>query len=363
MRFLPSRIYNGRSCQNSEAQRLAVSPTLIHLKNIHKTYQSPGRVMHALAGIDLQIQAGEVFGIIGRSGAGKSTLIRMLNLLERPTQGEVWIDGHDITRFDDARLRAFRQSVGMVFQHFNLLRSRTVLDNVCFPLKLAGVPRAERLQRAHQVLDLVGLSDHVNKYPRQLSGGQQQRVGIARALANRPRILLCDEATSALDPETTQSILRLLADINRDLGLTIVLITHGMDVIRTVCDRVAVIDAGAIVESGDVLEVFLHPKHSVTQSLLTESGIETEAWRDHIHSGVGRVVRLSFRGETIAQPLLSQVSREFGVDFSILQGTVGHIKAMPYGQLVVALSGATPQAYGQLITKLAQAQVECEELK
>src|SRR5690606_23542351 len=205
--------------------------------------------------------------------------------------------------------------------------------------------------------------DHVNKYPRQLSGGQQQRVGIARALANRPRILLCDEATSALDPETTQSILRLLADINRDLGLTIVLITHGMDVIRSVCDRVAVIDAGAIVESGDVLEVFLHPKHSVTQSLLTESGIETEAWRDHIHSGVGRVVRLSFRGETIAQPLLSQVSREFGVDFSILQGTVGHIKAMPYGQLVVALSGATPQAYDQLITKLAQAQVECEELK
>jgi D-methionine transport system ATP-binding protein len=335
---------------------------LIHLKNIHKTYTLPGRELHALAGIDLDIQAGEVFGIIGRSGAGKSTLIRMLNLLERPTRGEVWVDGNDITRFDDAQLRAFRQGVGMVFQHFNLLSSRTVLDNVCFPLKLAGLPKARRLERAREVLELVGLSDHINKYPRQLSGGQQQRVGIARALANHPKILLCDEATSALDPETTQSILRLLAEINRDLGLTIVLITHGMDVIRSVCDKVAVIDAGIIVESGDVLDVFLHPKHAVTQSLLSESGIEADAWRERVHDGVGRVLRLSFRGAGIAQPVLSRATRSLNIDFSVLQGTVGHIRNTPYGQLVVALSGADAHAYDQLVKLLARDQVECEEL-
>lgn len=322
----------------------------------------PGRELHALAGIDLDIQAGEVFGIIGRSGAGKSTLIRMLNLLERPTRGEVWVDGNDITRFDDAQLRAFRQGVGMVFQHFNLLSSRTVLDNVCFPLKLAGLPKARRLERAREVLELVGLSDHINKYPRQLSGGQQQRVGIARALANHPKILLCDEATSALDPETTQSILRLLAEINRDLGLTIVLITHGMDVIRSVCDKVAVIDAGIIVESGDVLDVFLHPKHAVTQSLLSESGIEADAWRERVHDGVGRVLRLSFRGAGIAQPVLSRATRSLNIDFSVLQGTVGHIRNTPYGQLVVALSGADAHAYDQLVKLLARDQVECEEL-
>lgn len=318
--------------------------------------------MHALAGVDLHIQAGEVFGIIGRSGAGKSTLIRMLNLLERPTQGQVWVDGNDITQYNDASLRAFRQGVGMVFQHFNLLRSRTVLDNVCFPLKLAGMPKVQRLQRARQVLDLVGLSDHINKYPRQLSGGQQQRVGIARALANQPKILLCDEATSALDPETTQSILRLLVDINRDLGLTIVLITHGMDVIRTVCDRVAVIEAGRIVESGKVLDVFLHPRHAVTQSLLSESGIEADAWRDRLHENVGKVLRLSFRGNHVSQPVLSQICRNLGIDFSILQGTVGHIKDTPYGQLVVALQGAAQSAYETLHAQLKQAGVECEEL-
>src|SRR5690606_30011350 len=219
----------------------------IVLENLRKTYATPHRVSHALAGVSLRIERGEIFGIIGRSGAGKSTLIRMLNLLERPTEGRVLIDGDDITAYDEARLRQFRQSVGMVFQHFNLLNSRTVLDNGCFPWRLAGMNRRQQRERAAEVLDLVGLSDHANKYPRQLSGGQQQRVGIARALASKPRLLLCDEATSALDPETTQSILRLLIDINRNLGLTIVLITHGMDVIRSVCDKVAVIDAGRIV--------------------------------------------------------------------------------------------------------------------
>ncbi len=335
---------------------------MIVLENLRKTYATPHRVSHALAGVSLRIERGEIFGIIGRSGAGKSTLIRMLNLLERPTEGRVLIDGDDITAYDEARLRQFRQSVGMVFQHFNLLNSRTVLDNVCFPLRLAGMNRRQQRERAAEVLDLVGLSDHANKYPRQLSGGQQQRVGIARALASKPRLLLCDEATSALDPETTQSILRLLIDINRNLGLTIVLITHGMDVIRSVCDKVAVIDAGCIVEHGTVLDVFLHPQHPVTQSLLSESGMDAEGWRDMAQGMQGTLLRLSFRGAATLQPLLTQVARQLNVDFSILQGSVGRIKDTPYGQLVVAVQGE-PQACLRLPEVLRAQGVECEELQ
>jgi D-methionine transport system ATP-binding protein len=335
---------------------------LIRLEDIHKTYASPGRISHALAGVDLHVKQGEVFGIIGRSGAGKSTLIRMLNLLERPTQGKVWVRGQDITQFTDAQLRQFRHGVGMVFQHFNLLSSRTVLDNVCFPLRLAGMARRERIERAHEVLALVGLTEHAAKYPRQLSGGQQQRVGIARALANKPELLLCDEATSALDPETTQSILRLLIDINKRLGLTIVLITHGMDVIRTVCDRVAVIDAGRIVECGEVMDVFLHPQHAVTQSLLSESGLDAEGWRDMAAGMAGRLVRLSFRGDTTVQPTLSRVSRELKLDLSILQGSVSRIKDTPYGQLVVAVQGDAA-AQEKMSGMLADEGVECEVLR
>jgi len=335
---------------------------LIRLENIQKTYASPGRISHALAGVDLHVKQGEVFGIIGRSGAGKSTLIRMLNLLERPTQGKVWVHDRDITQFTDAQLRQFRHGVGMVFQHFNLLSSRTVLDNVCFPLRLAGLARRERIARAHEVLALVGLTEHAAKYPRQLSGGQQQRVGIARALANKPELLLCDEATSALDPETTQSILRLLLDINKRLGLTIVLITHGMDVIRTVCDRVAVIDAGRIVECGEVMDVFLHPQHAVTQSLLSESGLDAEGWRDMAADITGRLVRLSFRGHTTVQPTLSKLSRDLNLDLSILQGSVSRIKDTPYGQLVVAVQGE-PAAQDQMNGILAAEGVECEVLR
>jgi D-methionine transport system ATP-binding protein len=335
---------------------------LIRLDNIHKTYAAPGRVSHALAGVDLHVREGEVFGIIGRSGAGKSTLIRMLNLLETPTAGTVWVGGEDITKFTEAQLRQFRHNVGMVFQHFNLLRSRTVLDNVCFPLRLAGLGRAQQLERAHEVLALVGLSDHVKKHPRQLSGGQQQRVGIARALANSPKLLLCDEATSALDPETTQSVLRLLLDINKRLGLTIVLITHGMDVIRAVCDRVAVIDAGRIVELGEVPDVFLHPSHPVTQSLLSESGMDAEGWREMAKGTQGRLVRLSFRGDSTVQPMLSRVGRELNLDFSILQGSVGRIKDTPYGQLVVVVHGSQ-DTQTQLADAFAAQGVQCEVLR
>lgn len=255
---------------------------MIRLKNIHKTYTSGTRTITALDTINLHIEAGEIFGIIGRSGAGKSTLIRLLNLLERPSSGEVFLQGQNLCALSEAALRQTRQKIGMVFQHFNLLRMRTVLDNVCFPLRLAGLNRKAQRARAMEMLELVGLSDHAHKYPRQLSGGQQQRVGIARALANEPQLLLCDEATSALDPETTQSILALLSEINQRLGITIVLITHSMDVIRAVCDRVAVIEAARLVEVGPVAQVFSQPEHPVTRALIEQINFEVVRSHDEL---------------------------------------------------------------------------------
>lgn len=248
---------------------------MIRLQNICKTYDVINApAFQALSDVSLEIRRGEIFGIIGRSGAGKSTLIRMLNLLERPTSGRIIIDGEDITDLNGGALRNVRQSIGMVFQHFNLLNARTVYENVRFPLRLTGAySRDEMRARVEEVLSLVGLADQRDKYPRQLSGGQRQRVGIARALANRPKLLLCDEATSALDPETTQSILQLLRQINQELGLTIVLITHGMDVIRAVCHRVAIVDKGRVVELGEVEQIFRSPQHQVTRAMLDPLGI------------------------------------------------------------------------------------------
>lgn len=335
---------------------------MIELKHIRKTYASAGKSVDALANIDLNISEGEVFGIIGRSGAGKSTLIRMLNLLERPSSGTVLVDNEDITKYSDVQLRQYRRTVGMVFQHFNLLSSRTVIENVCFPLRLSGVGKSGRLARAQEVLELVGLAEHAHKYPSQLSGGQQQRVGIARALASKPRLLLCDEATSALDPETTDSILSLLGDINKKLGLTIVLITHSMDVIRTVCDRVAVIEKGQIVEVGQVLDVFLHPQHAATKALLSESNKDEASWQTLAQGVVGTLVRLSFRGASTSTPLLSRLSRDLNLDLSILQGSVGRIKDTPYGQLIVAVQGLEADL-NRLDGYLQQAEVNYEVLR
>ncbi len=335
---------------------------MIQLKNIHKSYASRDKVVEALAGVSLDIHPGEIFGIIGRSGAGKSTLIRMLNLLERPTSGSVLLNGQDITTVSPAALRALRHKIGMVFQHFNLLTSRTVLQNVAFPLRLAGMDRQARTARALELLELVGLKDHAYKYPRQLSGGQQQRVGIARALANEPTLLLCDEATSALDPETTQSILNLLLDINRRFKITVVLITHSMDVIRTVCDRVAIIDKGRIAESGNVVDVFLHPQHATTLSLLNESGVDADGWKELIEGVPGRIVRLTYRGTNTGQPLLSQASRDLNVNLSILQGAVGKIKDTPYGQLVLAVN-ADPSSYEPLQQFFVDNKVHYEVLR
>ena len=318
---------------------------MIRLENIYKHYESKGRPVHtALDNVNLQIERGSIYGIIGRSGAGKSTLIRLLNLLERPSSGKVYLNGEDIIAYRGAKLRELRHRIGMVFQHFNLLSSRTVLDNVCLPLRLVGVGKKEREERAMELLDIVGLTEHAHKYPAQLSGGQKQRVGIARSLANNPQLLLCEEATSALDPETTQSILTLLMDINQRLGITIVLITHSMDVIRSVCDRVAVLDHGYLVEEGEVIDVFLHPQHETTQSLLNESsGVDAEAWKRFVADSGAQVLRLSYRGETTTQPLISRLSKELDVQVSILQGTVGQLKDIAYGQLVVSIEGEAVQ--------------------
>ena len=311
---------------------------MITFDNVSKTYAGGGRA--ALTGVNLSVAPGEVFGVIGASGAGKSTLIRLINGLEKPTGGQVIVDGDDVAALGVEGLRALRRRVGMIFQHFNLLSSKTVAGNVAFPLKLAGVPDAEVRARTAELLARVGLSDFANKYPAQLSGGQKQRVGVARALATGPKVLLCDEATSALDPETTEQILELVSNLNRELGLTIVLITHEMDVVRRVCDRVAVLDGGTVVESGPVEEVFLHPASATARRFVLEAdGAPGEgALVD------GRVVRLTFRGEATYRPILGRVARETGVDYSILGGRIHRLRDTPYGQLTLSLAGGDVEA-------------------
>lgn len=310
---------------------------MIRIENLGKTFVSGHQTQVALSDINLTIAKGEIFGVIGRSGAGKSTLIRTLNLLERPTSGRVLIEGQDLTELPASDLPAVRQRLGMVFQHFNLLNAKTVAGNIAFALRLTGKLSREAIDnRVAELLDLVGLSDFGERYPHQLSGGQKQRVGIARALANRPSVLLSDEATSALDPETTLSILNLLQDINHKLGLTIVLITHEMSVIRNLCDRVAVLERGRVVESGAVTDVFLHPAHVVTQSLLAESGLYSDASLAELRRNpAGALLRLTFVGEATYEPVLSLATEQTGLHFNILQGTVGRIKQIPYGQLLV----------------------------
>ena len=324
---------------------------MIEFHQVHKTYRSTdgrgaGREIPALKPTELTIGAGEVFGLIGHSGAGKSTLLRLINRLEEPSGGRILVSGEDVTALDADGLRRFRQRVGMIFQHFNLLMSKTVADNVAMPLRLAGTySRSQIDTRVAALLDRVGLQEHARKYPAQLSGGQKQRVGIARALATEPDILLCDEATSALDPQTTASVLQLLAEINRELKLTIVLITHEMDVIRRVCDEVAVMDAGVIVEQGPVAEVFLHPKHPTTKRFVQEDEqIDESEQRDDFAHVPGRIVRLTFQGEATYAPLLGTVARETGVDYSILAGRIDRIKDTPYGQLTLAVTGGDMEA-------------------
>ncbi|MGE1393524.1 methionine ABC transporter ATP-binding protein [Pseudomonas aeruginosa] len=326
---------------------------MIEFHDVHKTYRVAGREIPALQPTRLNIQAGQIFGLIGHSGAGKSTLLRLINRLEEPSGGRILVEGEDVTALDAEGLRRFRQRVGMIFQHFNLLSSKTVADNIAMPLRLAGgFSRAEVDARVSELLARVGLSDHARKYPAQLSGGQKQRVGIARALACRPSILLCDEATSALE---------LLAEINRELKLTIVLITHEMDVIRRVCDQVAVMDGGAIVEQGDVADVFLHPQHPTTRRFVFEAErVDEDERHDDFAHVPGLILRLTFRGEATYAPLLGTVARQTGVDYSILSGRIDRIKDTPYGQLTLALVGGDLEA---AMSQLNAADVHVEVLR
>ncbi|PZP03805.1 D-methionine transport system ATP-binding protein [Pseudomonas sp. NFPP10] len=312
-----------------------------------KTYQGQQGPVQALHDIDLSIQRGEVFGIIGRSGAGKSSLIRTINRLEQPSSGRVLIDQVDIGDFDEDRLVALRRRIGMIFQHFNLMSAKTVWHNVELPLKVAGVPKAERQRKVRELLELVGLKDKHRAYPAQLSGGQKQRVGIARALVHDPEILLCDEATSALDPETTQSILGLLKEINQRLGLTIILITHEMAVIRDICDRVVVLEHGRIVEQGPVWEVFGNPQHEVSKTLLAplQHGLPEELQnRLQSHptsSDAALVLSLRFTGSSHEEPDLAALFGALGGRVRLLQGGVERIQGHALGQLLLAVQGSS----------------------
>ena len=343
---------------------------MIDLRGITQIYQGPQGPVEALRGIDLHITPGEVFGIIGRSGAGKSSLVRVINLLNRPTRGEVIVAGRDLTRLSDADLRAARRDIGMVFQHFNLLSSRTVFDNAALPLELAGMDKAAIRQRVGPLLELVGLSALADRYPAQISGGQKQRVGIARALASHPKVLLSDEATSALDPETTRSILALLRQVNQEMGLTVVLITHQMQVIKQIADRVAVIDAGRIAEQGRVLEVFTRPQQAITKSLIDEIVPQelpasvlahVRQLSQQLQGGAGQLLRLSYAGESAYQPILSHMVREFGVDMSILHGQVDEIQNQTFGSLAVFASGEAERLRAA-IAHLRAAGVQVEEV-
>ncbi|ADL01484.1 methionine ABC transporter ATP-binding protein [Brevundimonas subvibrioides] len=316
---------------------------MIRLEGVTKRYRSAAGERVALDAVDLAVARGQVFGVVGRSGAGKSTLIRTINRLETPNAGKVFVGDQEITALKPAELRAARRRIGMIFQHFNLLNAKTIAENVAFPLRLEGRPAAEVARRTAELLDQLGLAEHARKHPAQLSGGQKQRVGIARALACSPEVLLCDEATSALDPETTDEILGLLDGLNRDLGLTIVLITHQMEVVRRVCDRVAVLKDGRLVEEGATADVFLHPRSPVTRAMLAE-GEGGETFDASVVPAGGRLAKLTFRGGSTYEPELSRVARSAGVDYSILSGRISRIRGEPYGQMVVAFTGGDADA-------------------
>ncbi len=340
---------------------------MIELKNISQRFAGPKGWVEALHNVNLSIPPGEVFGIIGRSGAGKSTLVRTINLLTRPTEGNIVVNGRDLTLLDAASLREARREIGMIFQHFNLLSSRTVYGNVALPLELAGLKRAEIEAAVLPLLDLVGLSAQKDRYPAQISGGQKQRVGIARALASKPKVLLSDEATSALDPETTRAILDLLRRINRELGLTVVLITHQMDVIKQVCDRLAVLDAGRVVEQGRVIDVFLQPHHEVTRALIGDVIAQElppamkARVAERLKNGRGHLLRLAFTGSGVDQPILSETIRRYELDFNILHGQIDEIQGQAFGSLAVLADGE-PVKMAQALAYLREQGVVVEEL-
>lgn len=338
---------------------------MIKVEQVSKVYTSKQGSVEAVKNVSLHVQRGEIFGIIGFSGAGKSTFIRLLNGLEIVTSGHIYINGKDITQLKKRELLQERRKISMIFQHFNLLWSRTVEENIAFSLEIAGVKKAIRQQRVLELIQLVGLSGREKAYPSQLSGGQKQRVGIARALANNPEVLLCDEATSALDPKTTKDILKLLVEINQRLGLTIVLITHEMHVVRQICHQVAVMEQGRLVEVGEVLEVFKHPQKNITKQFVGEERLEDDL-KDvlaHLSKSLksGTVVRIQYLGQTTAESILSEVIRELVVSISILQAKVNITQNGVIGSMIVVIE-EEPARAEQVIQYLMNAKMIVEVL-
>lgn len=330
---------------------------IIRIENLNKTFGSGEGAVVALDDINISVEQGEVFGIIGLSGAGKSTLVRCINLLEKPTIGNVIFDGKDITFLSDRELRNVRRSIGMIFQGFNLLMQRTALENICFPLELAGLPRRESRARARELLETVGLADKEKVYPAQLSGGQKQRVAIARALATKPKVLLCDEATSALDPTTTQSILALLKELNKKLGLTVVIITHEMKVIEQICNRVAIIADSHIEEIGTVDEVFRHPKTLAARKLIFPRGEATEKF-----TGDGRYLRIVFEGSSADRPIIANMVLKCGVPVNIVFANTKNIDGKMFGHMILKLPD-DPEICRQILAYLDMENITYEEEK
>ena len=327
---------------------------MLKLENVCKTYYTDGKEFDAVKNVSLEIQKGEIFGIIGLSGAGKSTLIRCMNRLETPTSGDIIIDGESVLKMNEKQLRQLRKKVTMIFQQFNLLMQKTVAKNVRYPLELAGVPKAKANQRVKELLEIVGLSDKADAYPGQLSGGQKQRVAIARALAGDPEMLLCDEATSALDPMTTQSILALLQKINQEMGITVVLITHEMAVIRQICNKVAILDGGKLAEEGSVDDVFMHTKSAAGRRLF---GILPE--QEELPPQPA--IRIVFDGSTAGQPIISKLVKDLGLDVNILSADVRQLNGKSFGQMMIARP-EDPTDVKRVIEYLREASMTVEEV-
>ena len=340
---------------------------MIKLSSLSKVYGEGKGAFYALKGIELDVPAGQIVGVIGASGAGKSTLIRCVNLLERPTQGRVEVDGVDLTALDEQALTLARRNIGMIFQHFNLLSSRNVFENVALLLELANWPKEKITARVNELLELVGLTHRAKAYPSQLSGGQKQRVAIARALGPAPKVLLCDEATSALDPQTTQSILALLKEINQKLGITILLITHEMGVVKSICDSVALLDQGSIIEQGEVGWFFAHAQAPLAKEFVRSSlHLEIPApYRERLQKAPAEdlipLLRLGFSGNSIDTPAISHASRQFGIDVNILSASIEQIGHSRFGFLLVELLGDA-NAQQVTIDYLKQQQIDVEVL-
>ena len=309
---------------------------MITLEKVNKVYSNG---LHAVKDVSLKVNKGDIFGIIGLSGAGKSSLIRLINRLEEPTSGKIFINGENVLEFNKTQLLERRKKIGMIFQHFNLLSSRTVEENVAFALEIANWNKNEIKERVAMLLDIVGLSDKAKYYPSQLSGGQKQRVSIARALANNPDILLSDEATSALDPKTTKSILELIKEIQQKFSLTVVMITHQMEVVKEVCNKVAIMSEGRIVEEGGVHHIFADPKNEITKELISYVHQQTDTEIDYLHHRGKKIVKVKFLGTSTQEPIISKVIKEYGIDISVLGGTIDKLATMNIGHLYLELDG------------------------